>query len=93
VVDGEVEAVAAGLRGMRALCSSERDAIGLEARNRVIALANVRTGQGSVAAGRAAVARGGWDSLRAAHDWPRSAKTRTQAPPAARGGAKANAAN
>jgi hypothetical protein len=57
VVDGEVEAIAAGSRGMRALCSSERDAIGLEARNRVIALASVPRGQSSIAAGRAPLAR------------------------------------
>ena len=36
VVDGEVEAIAAGSRGMRARCSGERGAIGLEARNWLI---------------------------------------------------------
>ena len=46
--DGAGAVVAAGLRGTRALCSSEHDAIGLEARNRVIARASLPEGQGSI---------------------------------------------
>lgn len=58
VVDEEVEAVAAGSRGPPALRSAEREAIGLEARNYIIARASLSRGQSSIAAGRAALARG-----------------------------------
>jgi len=58
VVEDEVEAIGAGSRGMRALCSAEREAIGRKARNYVIALAAVRKGHSSVAAGAAALDRG-----------------------------------
>ena len=58
VVEGEVEAIAARSRGPPALRSAEREAIGLEAGNRVIALACLPRGQSSIAAGRSALARG-----------------------------------